>query len=374
MPARSFFPFALAIFLVPLARERLDSARWLAQAATKNASGAMEKPLFRFAQVNDLHVQATEPAVKTARQQTYKHANEKARWVVEAIREGKVVPPCDLVVGVGDVIHGESLERLEPDLGALREILKPLRCPLYPVVGNHEVVQQERSPQHLQPFRKAFGTAHTDYTFAYGGVLFVALNNSGAPSAEAARQRNERLRDMLSAARDQPKIVLCHVPLISLRDEAVLAKSFGFASYRDHDPGTLGLIEEHRDTVIAVLSGHLHLTGMKQQNGVFHVSIAGTASYPCDIAVYEVFSDRIEVAVKQLPDRLAKSEASIHGRQRHGRDFTDQEHRTPEEYQSGLAGERSFAIPLTGRKCPRAKSGSSGHVGACQETFQPSLK
>ena len=67
------------------------------------------------------------------------------------------------------------------------------------------------------------------------------------------------------------------------------------------------LIEEHRDTVIAVLSGHLHLTGMKQQREIYHVSIAGTASYPCDFAVYDVFPDRMEVAVKQLPDELAKS-------------------------------------------------------------------
>jgi hypothetical protein len=339
---------------IQLPKERLYKARWLTQGTTRATSGADEKPLFRFAQVNDLHVQATEPAVQSAQQQTYKHANEKARWAVEAIN-GTVLPVCDFVVGVGDLINGEGLDRLAPDLRALGEILKPLRCPFYPVVGNHEVVQQERSPQYLKPYRDAFGWDRTDYAFTYGGILFAALNNSGAPSAEAAKQRNQWLRDVLAAGRGRPKIILCHIPLIPLRDEDTLAKSFGFTSYRDHDPGTLKLIEEHRDTVITVLSGHLHLTGMKRQQGIFHVSIAGTASYPCDIAIYDVYPDRIEVAVKQLPETLAKAAASIHGKDRHGRDFTDAEHGTAEEYQSGRADERRFTIPLSGSKRPQTK-------------------
>ena len=207
---------------------------------------------------------------------------------------------------MGDLIHGEGLDRLEPDFTALQRLLQPLRCPFYPVVGNHEVVQQERSATHLQPYRAAFGENRSEYTFTHGGILFVALNNSGAPSAEAARQRNEWLRDALSAGRGQPKIILCHIPLIPLRDEPTLATSFGFSSYCDRDPGTLNLVEEHRDTVIAVLSGHLHLTGVKHQREICHISIAGTASYPSDIALYEVFPDRIEVTVKQLPEDLAK--------------------------------------------------------------------
>lgn len=332
--------------------QRLYKARWLVPSGQPaKATAAPPKPLFRFVQVNDLHVQATEPA-PTPRQRTYTLANEKARWLVETI--GSLVPAPELVVGVGDLIHGEALDRLAPDLRTLGEILNPLRVPLYPVVGNHEVVQQERSPQFQRPWQTVLARDRTDYTFAHGGILFVALNNSGAPSADAARQRNQWLREVLAASQAQPKIILCHIPLIALRDEATLAKSFGFISYRDLDPGTLNLLEEHRNSVIAVLSGHLHLTGVKQRQGIYHVSIAGTASYPSDFAVYDVFPDRIEVAVRQLPARMAQSAPSIHGKPRHGQDFTDTEHRTAEEYQSGRADERRFAIPLAGVKRPRA--------------------
>jgi Calcineurin-like phosphoesterase len=320
-----------------------------------SARGEDEKPVCRFVQINDLHVQASEPAVRPA-QETYKHANERARWLVEAINRETFCPLPEFVVGVGDLIHGEGLERFEPDLKTLQEIIKPLRCPFYPVVGNHEVMQQERSSKCLKPYCDAFGKDRVDYTFTRAGIVFIALNNSGAPDPGAAKERNKWLREALKDGRDQPKIVLCHIPLIPLRDKATLAKSFGFPSDYDHDAGTLKLLEEHADTMIAVLSGHLHLTGVKSQRDILHVSLAGTASYPSDgAAVYEVFPDRIEVAVKQLPEKLARTEPSIHGRGRHGKDFTDSEHRTAEEYQCGLAEERRFKTPLAGGKRPQSK-------------------
>ena len=156
---------------IQLPGERLYKARWLPQGTTKRdeASGVDGKPLFRFAQVNDLHVQAIEPAVKSP-QQTYERANEKARWVVEAINDQTLGLRPDFVVGLGDLIHGEGLDRLAPDLRALREIIKPLQCPFYPVVGNHEVVQQERSPQYLRPCCDAFAKDRMDYIFIHGGT------------------------------------------------------------------------------------------------------------------------------------------------------------------------------------------------------------
>jgi hypothetical protein len=60
--------------------------------------------------------------------------------------------------------------------------------------------------------------------------------------------------------------------------------------------------------------------------------------------------------VKQLPEDLARAASSIHGKPRHGEDFTDTEHGTAEQYQAGRADERSFMIPLSGKKRSQGKS------------------
>ncbi len=313
--------------------------------ATPTRSAA---PLFRFLQLNDTHVDAD------TGKDGYEKANEKARWLIEAAASGEHFPRPDFVVGIGDLINGERLDALAPDLRLLRDMLKPLRVPFYPAVGNHEVIQQEGSPKHEQAYREAFGNDRVNYTFTHGGILFIALNNAGACCVGPAvvKARNDWLRRTLEGARGVPKIILCHVPLIPLREEGVLARSFGFRSYIDHDGGTLKIVEEHADTVIAVLSGHLHLTGVVERKGIFHISIAGTASYPCDYALYSVFPDRIEVAVRQLPRDLVTPSTNIHGKPRYPSDFVDESHKSPEEYVWGRTDERTFTIPLPAGKSP----------------------
>jgi 3',5'-cyclic AMP phosphodiesterase CpdA len=308
-------------------------------------SGESRAPLFSFLQINDTHVDADEG------KDGYEKANEKARWLIEAAESGRHFARPDFVVGVGDLIHGERVENLAPDLRFLRETLKPLRVPFYPVVGNHEVVQQEGSAKHEQAYRETFGDDRVNYTFTHSGILFIALNNSGACCVGPAvvKARNDWFRRELERAPGVPKIILCHIPLVPLREEAVLAKSFGFRSYMDHDGGTLKLVEAHSDSVIAVLSGHLHLTGVVQRKGIFHISIAGTASYPCDYTLYTVFANRIEVAVRQLPARLVTPKTNIHGKPRYSRDFVDEKHPTPWQYVAGRADERAFTIVLANK-------------------------
>jgi 3',5'-cyclic AMP phosphodiesterase CpdA len=299
-------------------------------------------PLFSFLQLNDTHVDAD------VGKDGYEKANEKARWLIEAAASSRHFARPDFVIGVGDLIHGERIENLGPDLRLFRELLKPLRVPFYPVVGNHEVIQQEGSPKHEQAYHETFGDDRVNYTFTHGGVIFIALNNSGACCVGPAivKARNDWLRRELECAPGVPKIILCHIPLIPLREEAVLAKSFGFRSYMDRDGETLKIVEAHTDSVIAVLSGHLHLTGVVQHKGIFHISIAGTASYPCDYALYKVFSDRIEVAVRQLPAKLVTPKTNIHGKPRYPQDFVDENHKTPWQYVAGRANERAFIILL----------------------------
>jgi hypothetical protein len=303
-----------------------------------------KQPTFTFVQINDLHVQAPLTADSKVKP-TYNQANAKARWCIDSIVAG---PQSAFVLAIGDMAHGEQLGQVPKDLAEFKTIIAPLKCPLYPAVGNHEVVQQEGNENFERPYREVFGKDRVNYFFEHGGLLFIVLNNSGAcvVKPEIIQQRNDWLRKTLAHHPDQKKILCCHIPIVPIRDEPVLAKSFGFRSYQAHDAELLDIVDEHAKTIVAVLSGHLHLTGFTVRNGIHHISICGTASYPSDFARFAVYEDRIEMRVCQLPAELAQAHRSIHGQPRHSQDSTDKDHATGESYQRGNESERLLRIPL----------------------------
>jgi predicted MPP superfamily phosphohydrolase len=309
------------------------------------AAGEERAPRFRFVQLNDTHVQAPLRPEDDPRITTYPRANEKLRHCIEELNT--TIRP-DFVLAIGDLIHGESRARLAIDLEMFRSLAKPLTAALYPTMGNHDVVQREGSPEYERAYRECFGDDRVSYAFQKDGMLFVMLNNAGACCVgdDVIRARNAWLRRTLAKHRSDPKIIGCHIPVVPVREEAVLAKSFGFRSFHAHDPELLELIDAHAPSIVAVLSGHLHLTGFVVRKGVHHISVCGTASYPADFASFEVFSDRLELKVHQLPADLASAAPSIHGAPRHAAEFTDAAHPTPEEYQSGRRDERRLSIPI----------------------------
>ena len=303
------------------------------------------KRLFEFVQINDTHVQSPLSVAGDVKPpKTYARANDKFTWWVDAVNRE---PRPDFIVAIGDLVHGGRLDRLPGDFDQLKQLLKPLAPPLYTTLGNHEVVQQEGNLEYEAAYRKMFGDDRVSYTFEHGGFLFIMLNNAGAAvvKEDVIHARNAWLRGVLEKNTTKEKILCCHIPIIAVRDEKTLAESFGFATFHAHDAELLDLVDSHASSILAVLSGHLHLTGYAMRNGVPHVSIAGTASYPSDFARFVVFDNKIEMNVHQLPTELSSAAPSLHGKPRHEHDFTDDTHATADEYKRGRSDERRLTIP-----------------------------
>ena len=58
-----------------------------------------------------------------------------------------------------------------------------------------------------------------------------------------------------------------------------------------------------------------------------------------------MYDNKIEMNVHQLPKELSSAAPSIHGKARHKYDFTDNTHKTADEYERGRQDERQLTIP-----------------------------
>ncbi|WP_043583598.1 metallophosphoesterase family protein [Geminisphaera colitermitum] len=317
------------------------------------AAASGEKPRYRFVFANDLHM--THPFDQPG---AYSGANQRAAWFMDTLCKGGFGAPFDFVLFGGDMVHGRTLEMLDMEVPAFARLTDRLPCKSYPCVGNHENIQCEADPVYEKAYRDQYGQNRAQYTFEHKGILFVVLNNSGEPPSQARQKTQEELRrrrlqfaeEALSSHPGLPKIIVCHIPLVPMREAEVLEKSFRFTSWMAFDEPLLQLIEKHRDSVLAVLSGHLHLTGVVEKNGIKHIMPSGLASFPHDIAFFDVFDDRIDVRMVPVPEEMAKPYATnLHGKRRHGIDYTDATHPTHELYIAGNPDERAFSLPLAPR-------------------------
>jgi hypothetical protein len=304
---------------------------------------------FRFFLWNDMHVRAPGSGTRG-----YPLSNEKALWAAECTRGKHSLEPPDFVVSAGDIVHGEGAD-LDGDYPFLKtEFLDKLPVPFLPCAGNHENGQGEGIPEKNLAYDKCFGTGWHNYLFTYGGFGFIVVDTSGADRApdDVTNQRNRFVERAFARLAGKPIFVVTHVPLIAMREEEPLRKSFGFTSWRVADLKLLELVEAHRDTVVAVLCGHIHLTGVCSRNGIWHIMPSGTGGYPSDFAAFDVFGDRIELHMQKAPGELLDRKGDIHDSRRHGKDYTDTSHPTHDSYVWGNPDERALTIALEGKKCP----------------------
>jgi 3',5'-cyclic AMP phosphodiesterase CpdA len=301
----------------------------------------------RFVQINDLHFRS---AVRPG-EQGPAGTQRRAAWLIEAVRVGGPLAPADFVLGLGDQVDGGSLEAIRADLDAFTPLVADWPCPFFPVPGNHDIAAHEGDADWEQPFLSAFALDATSYSVVRDGLRLIMLNNAGTMKCDAdvARRRAAWLAGELTTGEKLPTILCCHVPLLPIREPEVLAASCLFEPWRCAEREILEAVQAHRDQIFAVLSGHLHLTGVVHDQGVAHICVAGVATFPGDYAMYTYSDRRLDVEIHQIPKSLLDPESNIHGPPRHEREFVDSSHATPLEYVMGRADERRFSINLDDR-------------------------
>jgi hypothetical protein len=325
-------------------------------ACSNQSPAALREPLFRFLQVNDIHVQGDHLS-RTKVVPTYAEANIRAAWLRGVLQNNSFLPALDFVVLNGDMVHGESLEAIKFDLDYFHKtFLRDLPVPVYPVMGNHENLQLEGVDEYQAAYTNLFGSNKLNYSFVHKGLEFIMINNAGTWVINDKCILDHRIntfRSLLGANPGLPKIVCCHIPLVAVRDKDVLSRSFGFNSFCTRELEMAELVEK-TPNVLAVTSGHLHLSGVVKKGNTHHISVSGLASYPHDMALFSVFADRVEVELVRVPSNLLVPSTNIHGAHRHGRDYTDATHSEYTTYVMGIDGERKFSIPMQKKTVAKA--------------------
>jgi hypothetical protein len=305
-------------------------------------TAAGEEIVFRFLQINDTHYQtdALQPPPLN-----FQGSNRRAEWLCEALRRGDFIPPVDFLLHVGDLVN----TAYESEFAAIKHLLDRTGIPYHTTVGNHDNHNLEGDSEKEAPYRQIIGDQF-HYTFTHKGLGFVVANNSGSATPELTAQaiddRERHLRSHLESHVDRPVIIACHIPVVPMREEAVLKSSFDIPTYKVAEPGMLNIIEEHRDHVSAVLGGHLHLSGLVRQNGINHIDVSGTAGYPHDIALHTVTREALITKLIALPDELHDPSTNIHGKPFQDKNFTDSTHLDHSTYLRGRVDERTVRTAL----------------------------
>lgn len=178
-------------------------------------------------------------------------------------------PRPDLVVLTGDLTDFGRLE----EYGKLRELLQPLKIPLYPLVGNHDdrFVYRKAFPEHASLFADGFVT----YAVEDWPVRVLALDTvvPGHDHGDLCQRRLAWVAARLDEQPERPTIIAMHHP--PFRSGIVHMDKIGLLNIEP----LRGLIGSHSN-VTRIICGHVHR--------VITVGFAGTIASTCPSVAHQV--------------------------------------------------------------------------------------
>lgn len=194
----------------------------------------------RIAQITDLHVAEPDTYMRG-----FVDANAKLSAAVAFLNER--ADRIDAVVATGDLTNDGRPEQYR----LLRELLEPLRLPLYLVPGNHDEVDEFRAAFAGTPWLPAEGPV--DYAVDDHEVRLVGLDTTEPDRHDGVfhEAQAEWLDATLAARPDVPTVVFGHHP-------PFFTRLWLFDAIRLTGADLLRDVVARHPQVRLVLSGHVH--------------------------------------------------------------------------------------------------------------------
>ena len=206
------------------------------------------------------------------------HASPRARQNLARAAAAINHHSPDLIIAGGDLItegFSSSTEAATPRWQAYLEMHQALRAPVYPLLGNHDLVAarpDDGSPPSEDPrsvFREHFGLEQTYRSFDAAGYHFILLDVIAITDDELmyhGKISNQQLQ-WLQADLDQvkpgtPIVIASHMPLITAYYQATRGATAAAPVNRvvTNSRQLLDLFQDHN--LVLVLQAHLHVDEM----------------------------------------------------------------------------------------------------------------
>ena len=249
-----------------------------------------------FAAIGDSHISARQAdATKTLKALSI--SEELLRNYVRDINSH--IPPVDFAFQLGDLTDSSSPE----EFAIARSVFDTLRCPLYPVVGNHDNMRSDNK----QGWKEFAGMDSTMYAFDKCGFRFIVIDCTVNPYKHPHVDCDSTVRAWvardLALNSDKPAFVISHFNMWQRDWTAAFAAKGGYREYRGMPE--LREILTRAGNVVAVINGHVHANRVEVHDNIYYIDIGATLVGRPSIRYFYLFPDRVEVTYAYISnDRL----------------------------------------------------------------------
>lgn len=251
---------------------------------------------FTFAFVSDVHLVNGKP-------DSYKLLQESQLFLQQLVKELND-EPIDFILFGGDQV--EHVGRDQANWQLFLDCIQGLNAPWSFILGEQDI-SGEYPVDKMKTFGPDWKSRNIETTTPYWahtmsqnpGVHVVGLDTTlpNTTTGGVSPRQLEWLKKNLNANKKLFTIVFSHHPLLP---PSPFDGGPPFEEYVIPDGGAVREVLAGFPQVKLVISGHVHVSKVQQEGGIWHISCPSLDVYPCAYRVFRVTPDSVSMETRQI--------------------------------------------------------------------------